>query len=504
MTVSQMPNWLLRRAATSPDSPALVHDAGALTFAQLSTEVDRLALGLLTAGCHGGMRIGILTSDTRNFTITLHALTRIGAVAVPLAPTLTPAEMSARIAVASVSGVVVDDELSSLAGHCLLQPTTMTRLGMSLVLTLLPQDWPSAATSDGLFDHIQLDGLHSIVFTSGTTAAGKGVELTHGNHYWNATGSLLNLGGRESDRWLLCLPPHHVGGMSILLRSLVYGVSVVAQDRFDPERVNHEIDKGEITMVSVVSTMLKRMLDLRGSRRYSDALRCVLLGGGPIPRPLVDVSLDLGVPIAPTYGLTEAASQVSTLRPSIVRDHRDSAGQPLFQVDLVIESDTRTAKPGQPGEILVRGPSISSSYCDGRTDAWRGGWFHTGDVGVMDEEGYLQVLDRRGDLIVSGGENVYPSEVESVLSNHGLVREAAVFGAADGEWGHMVVAALVPTDGAKLAAEEVRRFARQTLAAYKVPKRMVIVEELPKTGSGKILRAELRRRWEAHGLEELA
>ncbi len=322
------------------------------------------------------------------------------------------------------------------------------------------------------------------------------MELTHGNHWWNAIASLLNIDSRDDDRWLLCLPPHHVGGLSILLKSLIYGVSVVAHDGFDAEAVNRAIDDESISMVSVVSTMLSRMLHLRNFQPYPASLRCVLLGGGPIPSGLSEQCMAAGVPIAPTYGLTETASQAATLRPSEVAQHPGSAGKPLFPIEMVVETDSGLGASNQAGEILVRGQSVSSGYCNqAADDAWRDGWFHTGDIGSIDADGYLYVYDRRSDLIVTGGENVFPADVESVLSRHPGIVEVAVFGVPDPEWGQAVIAAIVPHDGYDASLEEIRGFVGESLAPYQIPKMILVLSELPKTASGKLLRSRLRDNW---------
>ena len=195
-----------------------------------------------------------------------------------------------------------------------------------------------------------LDATHSIIYTSGTTGRPKGAILTYGNHWWSAVGSALNLGSQPDDRWLACMPLFHIGGLAILLRGVIYGWSVVVHDRFDPERVNDAIDRHGISVVSVVSTMLERMLAQRGGRPYPTSLRCVLLGGGPAPLPLLEAATAVGLPVMQTYGLTEAASQVATLAPEDARRKLGSAGKPLMGTRLQLEPD---------GEILVDGPTVS-------------------------------------------------------------------------------------------------------------------------------------------------
>ena len=325
---------------------------------------------------------------------------------------------------------------------------------------------------------IDLDAIHSIVYTSGTTGRPKGALLTFGNHWWSAVGSALNLGLLPEDRWLAPLPLFHVGGLSILVRSVVYGIPAIVLERFDAAAVNRAIDDERATIVSVVAAMLQRMLAERGDRPYPPWLRCVLLGGGPAPRPLLEECAGRGLPVVQTYGLTEAASQVATLAPEDALRKLGSAGKPLMPTELRIDG----------GEILVRGPTVSPGYWNHRTER-EDGWLRTGDLGRLDDEGYLYVLDRREDLIVSGGENVYPAEVEAVLLAHPLVEEAAVVGRADQRWGAVPIA-FVRARG-EVSSEELLSFCRARLAGYKVPGAIRLVDALPRNAAGKLLRREL-------------
>jgi O-succinylbenzoic acid--CoA ligase len=335
------------------------------------------------------------------------------------------------------------------------------------------------------------------MYTSGTSGRPKGAMLTYGNFFWSAFGSMTQLGIHEDDRWLACLPLFHVGGMSILFRSVLNGTTCVIHNGFDAARANEAIDKDGVTIASLVSTMLIRMLAERGGRAFPPSLRCVLLGGGPVPRELVDKGLKLGTPIAQTYGLTETASQATTLRLSEASARPGSAGKPLLPVALrILREDGSECVPLEAGEIVVQGPNISPGYWrqpQATAQAMRGGWLRTGDAGYFDSQGYLYVLDRRDDLIVTGGENVYPAEVESVLSTHPAVREAGVFAMSDAAWGQTVAAAVIPEPGAEVSAEALQAYCRERLAGYKVPSRVLFTEDLPRTASGKLLRRELRR-----------
>jgi O-succinylbenzoic acid--CoA ligase len=297
--------------------------------------------------------------------------------------------------------------------------------------------------------------------TSGTTAAPRPVPLTYGNWLASALGSAVALGLDPGERWLCPMPLTHVGGLSIPVRSAIYGTTAVIHDRFDPDAVLVALSE-RVTLISLVPTMLSRLLDAGLSDPPS--LRWALLGGGPIPAPVLQRAAAAGVPVVPTYGMTEACSQIVT------------GGWPLPGVSVRI---------GSGGEVLVQGANISSACLEDD------GWLHTGDLGSIDERGRLRLSGRLAETIVTGGENVAPVEVEAVLLEHPAVADAAVHGRPDEEWGEAVVATVVPRNGVTLEPDELRSFCAARLAPFKVPKAVQLVERLPRSETGKLLRREL-------------
>ena len=305
-----------------------------------------------------------------------------------------------------------------------------------------------------------------------------------------ASAELLGLG--PSDRWLACMPLYHVGGIGIRVRSVLTGCAGELQPRFDAAAGNEVVGAGQVTFLSVVPTMLQRMLDDPTGDRLPGRLRCVLVGGGPIAPSLVERALARGIPVAPTYGLSEASSQVTVLSPHEAGAHPGSAGRPLPGVAVeVVDRDGRPLPPGAIGEIRVRGPIVADGRLDGPPER-PGGWLATGDLGRLDGEGYLYVADRREDLIVTGGENVMPAEVEAALAAHPAVAEAAVYGLPDPEWGQAVCADVVVAPGAAVTIDALQAFVRSRIAVYKAPRRICFVDALPRTASGKVRRAALR------------
>jgi o-succinylbenzoate---CoA ligase len=492
----RFPDWLMRRAESNPERLAVISGSIQYTFADLNKRADLAACWLAGLGVRPGDRIAIHLPNSIAFVELVHALPRCGAILVPINLRLTPEEISWQLNDVQASIVITSDP-DHVLSSAIDAGAPATRI---VEVDSHCPDWSTNSRPElDLISYHAPDETHSIVYTSGTTGYPKGALLTYGNHWWSALGSGLNLGIHNDDRWIAVLPLFHVGGLSILLRSVIYGITAIVHESFDPERVNRSIDEDRATIISVVSTMLRRMLVAQGDKRYPDWLRCVLLGGGPAPRPLLEACAEKNIPVTQTYGLTESASQLATLPPDDALRKLGSAGKPLYPNELAIRSSDHWAPPGEPGEILVRGPIVTAGYF-GRPDATAAalydGWFRTGDAGYQDDDGYLYVLDRRDDLIVSGGENVYPAEVEAILSGHPDIVEAGVIGVEDEEWGQRVVAVLSCTSTSP-DPDEVRHWCRQHLAGYKVPTELQIISEpLPRNAGGKLLRRTLRTDWE--------
>jgi o-succinylbenzoate---CoA ligase len=437
-------NWLAQRAATCPDRPALLAGGDEMTYAELEAEAMRAARRLAARGVRRGSLVAIELPAGLDHVVLLHALMKLGAVAYPLNPRLACPEREAEL----------------------------DRAKPALVISGADDRGAAEADLPLLGEH-DLDGLHCRILTSGSSGGPRPVGLTYGNHLWSAVGSAFNLGVEPTDRWLCCLPLFHVSGLSIVMRSVIYGTTAVVHDGFDPRRVGSSLEGEGITVISVVATQLRRLLEADVDLL---PLRAVLVGGGPVPEEVLEEALGRGATVVQTYGLTEAASQVTTLSPVDAHRKLGSAGRPLLTTHLRISE----------GEILVQGPTVAPGAAD------EDGWLHTGDLGRIDEDGFLYVTDRLGDLIVTGGENVIPAEVEEVLLRHHDVADAAAVGRADSEWQEAVAAVVVLREGADADPEELRRHCLRSLAGFKVPKRFEFVSELPRTESGKLLRRELR------------
>ncbi len=417
----------------------------------------------------------------------MHAAQHVGTVIVPLNDRLHERELARQLEHADPAWLVYDDEHAETAG------ALVARLGniRAVEATRELQGMPAAPAP--LPERIDLSQPHSIIYTSGTTGAPKGVLLTNGNHLASATASIARLGCTSEDSWLSVLPLYHVGGLSILLRAAIVGMRVVLHARFDARAANRAIHSQEVTIVSLVPTMLSRMLDDAGGKPYPSTLRCALIGGGPASKWLLERARQAGVPAFPTYGLTETASQVCTATVEEAALCGGSAGRPLHGVEL------RIANPDLDGwgDILIRGPQVTPGYFRNPEITSRllvGGWLHTGDVGHVDANGRLWVVGRSSDVIITGGEKVVPDEVEAVLTAHPQVLDAAVCGQDDAIWGQRVAAAVVLQAGVELDASRLQAWCRRFLAGFKVPRQFEVVAALPRTASGKLRRHRLRER----------
>ncbi|MGB9184676.1 MAG: AMP-binding protein [Solirubrobacteraceae bacterium] len=424
-----MQTWLARGAERFGQRSALTTRLGArYTYAQLYAKSGRVAGGLRERGIGLGDRVA-LALPSEELIVAVHACLLVGASALPVDLRLTAAERAVRTSTAQ------------------------------MVLVSLVEGDPVSASA-------VVHDPATIMFTSGTTAEPKEVALSHENWLWNALGSALALGLDPDERWLCPMPLAHVGGLSVAIRSAIYGTEVLLHERFDTAAALAALmDPGErVTLVSLVPTMLARLLE--AGLREPPTLRWALLGGGPIAPALLERAQAAGVPVAPSYGMTEACSQIAT------------AGWPLLGTEVALAPD---------GEVLVRGRTVAASALA------PDGWLHTGDRGAFDVDGRLLIEGRIADTIITGGENVSPAEVEAALLEHPKIRDAAVLGRPNPEWGEMVVAQVVLRDAAAALPEaELRAHCAARLAPFKVPKRFESVAVVPRGATGKLLRRELR------------
>ncbi|WP_435152801.1 class I adenylate-forming enzyme family protein [Haladaptatus sp. DFWS20] len=491
-------DWLAHRSAVSPGATALIEaeDGTEWTYADLDSAVERTAGRLAGLGLREGDHLGVLMETRMESVRLVHAAMRLGCVLVPLNVRLAVPELRRQVGVTDLSALVCEANTEATAREIAVDVPVVsvdasidTTLGECERAEFDPNAWTR-------------DDPQIMLFTSGTTGNPKAVVLTMGNLLASATASAFRLGVLPDDRWHLCLSTYHMGGLAPLLRSTLYGTTVVLESGsgFDPEETLETVRAYDATGISLVPTMLRRMLDAEKSDDGSrlDSLRFVLLGGAPARDELIEECENRAVPVCPTYGMTETASQIATARPTEAFEHRGTVGRPLMFTELtVVDGDGNPVESGESGELVVAGPTVMAGYYDNRkatADAFGEYGLHTGDVGYRDEGDRIWVLNRRSDRIVTGGENVHPGEVVEVLRDHPGIRDAAVVGVEDEEWGEQIGALVVPVADETMTLESIRAFCDGRLAGYKQPRLLDVTAELPRTASGTVDRDAVRER----------
>ncbi|MGH3561728.1 MAG: acyl-CoA synthetase [Mycobacterium sp.] len=496
-------SWIARRAASTPHLPAITFNEHTWTYRAFADRIDRFAAELAAGGVARGDRVGYLGLNHPDFLVTLFGAARIGAAFVPLNWRLAAAELSYILRDAGVHTLAADAERAAV-----MEPVRAeVGLQRSIALTTVP-GWETLgdllAGRDPLAApvHPEPDEVAVIMYTSGTTGRPKGAMLTHANLFWNNVNALLAFDTSQHDVSLVCAPLFHIGGLNVTtLLTLQKGGHIVLMPTFDPGQALALIAEYRITTMFGVPAMFLFMSQLPEFATVDlSSVRFFVCGGAPVPEALIKRYGARGIPFAQGYGLTETAPLALVLRTDEVSVKIGAAGHqvlPLSDVRLV-DADNNPVPAGQRGEICVRGPQVMAGY-------WRNpqataavideqGWFHTGDIGQADDDGYVWVVDRVKDMVISGGENVYPAEVEDVLYGHPAVAEVAVLGTPHERWGEAVTAVVVLRPGASLTLEELRAFARDKLAGYKIPLRLEFVDALPRTQSGKVVKYQLRER----------
>jgi O-succinylbenzoic acid--CoA ligase len=500
---------LAQRAAATPGATAVVdaRDGSAWSYAELDDRASERAAAIESAADTGlaGGRVGLLLGTRPAVADLYFAVGRLGASAVALNVELPTERLRSQAARAGVDLLVCERATEEAATAVAPADTPVAPVDdpESDAVASLALDETDSAERVGPSER-PLDDERVVMFTSGTSGEPKGVRLTRRNLVASAVGSAGRLGVEPGDRWLVCLPTYHMGGLAPLVRSTLYGTTTVVQREFDVEATVRVLDEFDVAAVSLVPTMLTRLLDAGWDP--AESLRFVLLGGAPASRELIERCADRGVPACPTYGLTETASQVATATPAEAREHPDTVGRPLRGTTVTVVGDDGTpVDAGESGELVVSGPTVTPGYLDEdqTTAAFDDLGFHTGDLGYADGAGRLWVVGRVDDAIVTGGENVHPARVADALRDVEWVADATVVGLPDEEWGERVAALVVPVGGSRggetgdRSADGVREAVRDRLASFAVPKTVGFADSLPRTHSGTVDREAVRERLES-------
>jgi long-chain acyl-CoA synthetase len=494
-----------RHAAQRPDVVALRHGERELRYGELDERSNRLAQALLERGVGAGTRVAYLDRSSPEVVELLFAASKIGAVLVPLNWRLAPPELAAVLADAQAPVLIAGPAFREVAGDVLERMSPAPRL---VVVGEDYERWLAAHDPRDPGGRGDAGDVIVQMYTSGTTGVPKGVLTTHGNLAVTAQTS-LRWGFDQASVSLTPLPMFHIGGIGWAYCGLWHGATTVLVSDFAAEAVLDVVEHRRVTNAVLVPTMLQMLTAVPGAaeRDYS-ALRAIAYGAAPITTTVLKASLrTFGCALFGLYGLTESTGGVVALEPEDhdpggPREHLlRSAGRPYPWVELRIAdpASARPLGPGEVGEVWLRGPNVTPGYFNRPIETAAAltpdGWLRTGDGGYVDEDGFLFLTDRIKDMIVSGGENVYPVEIEEALAQHADVADVAVIGVPHPHWGEAVKALVVPRAGARPAAADLIAFARGRLAGYKLPRSVDFVAELPRTPSGKVLKRELRDRY---------
>lgn len=465
-------NWLLKQAATQPNQIAIDDGNERLSFAELKKQVEVL-VGKIDH-LNPGSRVGLLATNTlMSYKLAL-AIMCSGRAIVWLNWRLAGEELERQIKDSGLQLCLVENSL--------------WRSGMTNPFKSYSAFLITNADPGELIPVFKSDWVASIMYTSGTTGKPKGVLQTFGNHFYSAVSSALNLGLSPADKWLCVAPIFHISGFSIIMRGLIYGMTVRLVEKFRVEEIERILANETVTIMSVVPFMLKKLIQQQNktNTHYNSAFRCMLLGGGTIDRETLEICLQRSIPVVQCYGMTETCSQIVALRSADALLKLGSVGQPLFSTQLKLSKD---------GEILLKTPALTPGYLnlpDKLPSKMIDGWYRTGDIGHLDKEGYLYIDGRADEMLISGGENIFPQEVEQVYQRYPQINEVAVVGQNDSVWGQVPVAFVV--SDRRLSTTKLMNYGYEHLARYKVPQQYIFVSELPKNASGKIRRFMLREK----------
>ncbi|MFG2948394.1 AMP-binding protein [Streptomyces adustus] len=500
-----------RNARYHADTIVLDYPGGDLTFRELDDRAARLATVLTEGGTRDGDRVAYLGLNSTAFFVTMLAAFRIGALFVPVNFRLADPEL-AQVLTSSGSSVVVCEEGHRTAAD---RVRDKTSLGRFLLVDDDPEvpagtpdrDWePWAALIADAEPTPAVVAKHAddpaiLMFTSGTTGTPKGVVLTHGNTWWNAVNVELHLDTRRGDTTYAAAPLFHIGALnSFALRTLTRGGTVAVRRTFDPGRAADELIRLDVNSMFGVPQMFTALARVPGFFDHDlSHLRAVVVAGAPVAPSLVEQYADRGLLLQQAWGLTETAPFATHLPAEHTLDKAGSAGIPMPYTEVRVV-DILTNEPVAPhvrGEIVVRGPNVAAGYWNNAEATAAAydpeGWFHSGDIGYLDDDGCLYVVDRLKDMIISGGENVYPAEVEHALATMPGVLDVAVVGVSDPQWGETVAAVVTVGEGVRITLDDVRDHAALHLARYKLPRRLKLVEVMPRNGSGKLDKPVIRR-----------
>ena len=499
-------NWfavLAHHATRTPDKAITVFEGETTTYGEMASGVAALAGGLSERGVHRGDVVALLSYNCPEFLETVFAANYLGAIAMPINWRLAAPEVRFLLEHSGARALVCDEPLLDLANEATkgIEPA-LVRVSLS---PAGKDGWTTFADLRATPNRVEpvpaaADDVHRLMYTSGTTGRPKGVMISHANLAWKNLAHIIEFGFTSSDLGLACGPLYHVGALDLTTTSLIAaGATTIIHRSFEASAVVDELERSRATTVWLAPAMVNAIMALPDiEQRDLSSVRVVINGGEKMPIPLIE-RIQRTFPsawFADAYGLTETVSGDTFLDRDSLVSKLGSVGRPCLYLELDIWDELGRPLPaGERGEIVMRGPKVFRGYWrdpEATAAALAGGWFHTGDVGIRDDDGYLYIVDRFKDMIVSGGENIASSEVERVLYEHASVLEAAVVGRPDERWGEVPVAFVVLRPDATATPDVLLEHCRTQLARFKVPKDIMFLDALPRNPSGKVLKRELR------------
>jgi fatty-acyl-CoA synthase len=497
-------NWLYKRSLVSEDQPAILFGHQVVTYGRMNKRVNRLSHAMLKTGLANGDRVGVLSRNCPEFLEIYFACAKTGIIFVPLNFRLAPPELAYQITDSGLRLLFLNLELEPQAKKSEAfmggQRPSYVGWGSSATSQILhyedfikgePEKEPPV--NDGT---VTLDSPQMIMYTSGTTGTPKGALLSQQKTLFNTLNAQIYFDLYSRDIMLLVLPLFHSGGLNIMAVPTLYvGGSIVLSSQFDPQEFLSLIESHRVTQTMVVPTMINTILNETRPEDFNlSSLRSVLVAGEPISEHLMHEAQDRGFPVRQLFGQTETSIQLWVPQ-NRAREKASAVGLPVFHGDVrVVDENDQTLRPRQIGEIVVKGPIQMMSYWNLPQESRqtiKDGWLHTNDLAFVDEDGYVHVVGRRGDMYISGGENVYPAEIEKVLATHPKIFEVAIIGVPHEKWGKTGHAFIKLKNGERIDYEEITSYLQDKVASYKIPKSVQFIDEFPKTASGKIKKSEL-------------
>lgn len=484
--------WLFDTADKYPNKVAVLGKDISITYAKLSELVKSAAQDLVDiTKSDSNSKIAILMENRLEYIILIHAFGTIDSIPVLINTRLTKEEINWQLEKINIEKIIVSKntfvKIENLSTKFQCYSVDEEVPGTIYISLKSEKSLKSLDT-----DSFSLDKIQSLVFTSGTTGKPKAAVIRFSNLHASAIGSASRLGVHQNDIWMLTIPLYHVGGLSILIRSCLNGTTVFLDNKFKTEQIVELIIQYKITIVSLVPTMLLWLINYGAFSQPIPSLRLILLGGDKTSHELIEACKKLDLPIATTYGMTETVSQIATATKTQVFAKPLSVGKPLKGIEVtIINEQNIICHANEVGEIMVSGNAVVSEYYSQPSDNFDIKGFKSGDIGYLDQEGDLFIIQRRVDLIISGGENIYPSEIEDVISKIEGVESVCVVGINDAEWGQVPMVALVLERGYNLEKEDILIICKEALASFKVPKLIFYMDKFPRNSLGKISRKKV-------------